>query len=154
MKTLCKLAVMLLATRVELSIATGDAFRTLDYPTAEFTYPTAANDHIILGIYYEAQGGEHEHAFSATHNGTFSSFDAPGADPSVGGTYPVGVDEAGAIAGYYTNCMQASHGFLMAANGSFVSFDVPGELGAPYGVTVVGISAERHDRRMVLRSGF
>jgi hypothetical protein len=65
-------------------------------------------------------------------NGTFISFDAPGA---VNGTFPVAMNSAGAITGQYIDGNSAYHGFLRNQNGTLVSFDVPGASMAPFNGT-------------------
>ena len=57
------------------------------------------------------------------------SFDAPGADLTVGdnnGTYPSGINNFGVIAGTYTDANNVNHGFLRFPDGKFVAIDVPG----------------------------
>ena len=60
---------------------------------------------------------------SAWANGSFVTFDVPGA---VNGTSPSSINNSGAVTGGYgDNIGSGSHGFIRAANGSFVTFDVP-----------------------------
>jgi len=54
--------------------------------------------------------------------GTFISFDVSGA---VNGTYPSGVNPAGAITGIYNDANFIGHGFLRGGNGAMTTFDVP-----------------------------
>lgn len=55
------------------------------------------------------------HGFLRTPNGKFSSFDAPGADLTPGdynGTFPVSLNDAGVIMGYYVDSNYVQHGFV------------------------------------------
>jgi hypothetical protein len=57
------------------------------------------------------------------------SFDAPGADLTPGdgnGTFPVGINNFGVIAGTYSDANDVNHGFLRFPDGKFVAIDVPG----------------------------
>ena len=54
---------------------------------------------------------------------SFATFDAPGA---VRATIPLGINQTGAITGYYLDARGASHGFLRIADGAFTTFDAPG----------------------------
>jgi len=61
---------------------------------------------------------------AATPNAAkFISFDVPAA---ANGTYPLGINNAGAVTGYYTDANYMNHGFLRTAGGNFTTFDVPG----------------------------
>jgi len=60
---------------------------------------------------------------SSKAEGTFISFDAPGA---VNGTYPSGINPAGVITGTLVDVNFVGHGFLRAKDGSITTFDVPG----------------------------
>jgi hypothetical protein len=78
------------------------------------TQPTDLNDFgAIIGSYLDATGVWH--GFLRSPNGTFTKFDAPGADLSAGdqnGTFPSQINLFGVIAGDYTDANSVAHGFL------------------------------------------
>jgi hypothetical protein len=79
----------------------------------------------IEGIYVDAQGVLH--GFVRSSQGTFSTFDAPGAGTGAGqGTLPESNNTLGAIAGNYIDASNVNHGFVLDQQGSFTVFDVPG----------------------------
>ena len=61
--------------------------------------------------------------------GTFISFDAPGA---VTGTFPSSINPSGAITGYYSDENFVGHGFVRNHNGTFIAFDVPNDVSGTY----------------------
>jgi hypothetical protein len=61
--------------------------------------------------------------------GTFISFDAPGA---VTGTFPSSINPSGAITGYYSDENFVGHGFVRNHNGTFITFDVPNDVFGTY----------------------
>ncbi len=75
---------------------------------------------------YVIDSGYGAHGFLRNANGTFTVFDAPGADPVIGGTYPVGINDRGVIAGYAIDANAVIHGFLRDPGGVFTLFDAPG----------------------------
>jgi hypothetical protein len=70
------------------------------------------------------------HGFVLTPDGTFTSFDAPGAGTGPGqGTEACSVDclnPAGATAGEYADANFTIHGFVRALNGTITTFDAAG----------------------------
>ncbi|SRR5713226_5265785 len=77
----------------------------------------------ITGPYFTSFGN---HGFLRAPDGTFTTFDAPGA---VFGTRPSSINPAGAITGSYTDASFGGHGFLRAPDGAFTTFDPPGSAG-------------------------
>jgi hypothetical protein len=68
---------------------------------------------VITGYYLDADNVFH--GYVRTPEGKFTSFEAPGADTNAGdfnGTFPVSINDAGAISGYYIDAYGVSHGFL------------------------------------------
>jgi hypothetical protein len=99
----------------------GDKFITFDAPGAGAaagsgfgTFPTSiSNGGIITGHYVDAHNVNH--GFQRTPGGEFTTFEAPGAGfvaGSGGGTFPNSINDAGAIAGHYTDANHVNHGFL------------------------------------------
>ena len=87
--------------------------------------------------------------------GTFTTFDAPGAGtgPSQG-TYPFGINAAGAISGWYVDASDVNHGFVRDRHGAIVEFDVPGAGTGPFqGPNVYSICSEWGGGRILLRLG-
>ena len=67
---------------------------------------------MITGYYADANGVGH--GFLRTHDGSFTTFDAPGA----AGTFPSNVASTGAITGNYLDANGTSHGFLRIPHGA------------------------------------
>ena len=66
------------------------------------------------------------HGFLRAPDGTFTTFDAPGAGTLIfEGTIASRINPAGAIAGYYSDATFVAHGFLRAKDGTFTTFDAP-----------------------------
>ena len=67
----------------------------------------------ITGFYLDANNVYH--GFLRSPEGTFATFEAPGADTKPGdfnGTFPVSINDWGAITGYYVDKNNVFHGFL------------------------------------------
>ncbi|HEY2527248.1 MAG TPA: hypothetical protein VGJ20_04740, partial [Xanthobacteraceae bacterium] len=92
------------------------------------TFPDCANDAgIITGHFTDAN--RVNHGFLRSPEGEFTTFDVPGAGTIAGsgsGTFPVSINDAGAIAGRYTDAHNVNHGFLRSPGGKFTTFDAPG----------------------------
>jgi hypothetical protein len=75
----------------------------------------------------EATGGYNDangflHGFVRDNHGAITTFDPPDA---VNGTFPLSINAAGEVTGYYVDAKFA-HGFLRDANGHLTVFDAPG----------------------------
>jgi hypothetical protein len=92
----------------------------------------------IEGVYVDVHGVLH--GFVRSSQGTFSTFDAPGAGTGAGqGTLPESNNTQGATAGNYIDANNVNHGFLFNQQGSFSVFDVPGTgTGAGQGTIPLG----------------
>jgi hypothetical protein len=92
----------------------------------------------IEGVYVDATGVLH--GFVRSNQGTFSTFNAPGAGTGAGqGTLPESNNTPGAITGNYIDASNVNHGFLLDQQGSFSVFDVPGTgTGAGQGTIPLG----------------
>ncbi len=67
------------------------------------------------------------HGFLRERDGTFTTFDVPGAGTgNFQGTFAYNINPAGAIAGQYQDPSNVWHGFLRAPNGTITTFDAPG----------------------------
>ena len=79
------------------------------------TQPASLNDFgAITGSYLDATGVWH--GFLLSPNGTYTKFDAPGADMTAGdlnGTFPAQINLLGVIAGSYVDVNFVGHGFLL-----------------------------------------
>jgi hypothetical protein len=74
-----------------------------------------------------------------TWDGAITEFDAPN---DVNGTYPVGIDDAGVVAGTYYDANLVIHSFLRARNGTITTFDDPSAgTGVIQGTWAEGIDA-------------
>ncbi len=79
----------------------------------------------ITGFYGDASAAFH--GFVRAPDGSFTTFDAPGAAPGFQrGTVPTSINQSGVIAGYYADGENVPHGFLRAWDGGFTTFDAPG----------------------------
>jgi len=112
------------------SVPPGNRFVQFDAPGAG-TIPYAGTEAVSINnrgaiTGYVVDGGYGSHGFLRKADGTFAVFDAPGADPVVGGTYPQAINENGVIAGVSIDTHAVIHGFLRDPNGSFTLFDAPG----------------------------
>ena len=75
------------------------------------------------------------HGFLRTGDGTFTTFDVPGAAY----TYPTGINSKGEITGWCETTNGPSRGFLRALDGTFTIFDPPGSTGTdPTGINSAG----------------
>ena len=103
---------------------------TFDVPASNGngTTPTAINFiGVIVGDYNDANAVSH--GFLRWPNGTFTTFDSPGAGtvPFDGnGTFPMSINFLGVVAGYYNDSNFVSHGFIRTPDGKITTFDVPG----------------------------
>ncbi len=125
--------------------APDGTFTTFDAPSAvNGTFPGClpfASSSInpvgaIAGCYADASNAGH--GFLRAPDGTFTTFDAPGA---VNGTLPVSINPAGAIAGYYVDASNASHGFLRVPGGTFTTFDAPGAVSGTFAYSINPVGA-------------
>ena len=110
-------------------------FTTFEAPGAgtvagsfEGTQPASINlEGTIAGTYIDANSVYH--GFLRSPNGTFTTFEAPGADTNPGdfnGTYPSNINDSGAITGSYQDVSNVFHGFVRAPDGSITTFEAPG----------------------------
>jgi hypothetical protein len=112
---------------------TNGTFTPIDAPGADST-PGSGNGTFgvgltpsgdVEGVFVDAKGVLH--GFVRSHQGTFSTFDVPGAGTGAGqGTLPESNNTSGTIAGNYLDGNGVDHGFLFDKQGSFTTFDVPG----------------------------
>lgn len=96
------------------------------------TFATCLNDSgMVAGTYSDANGIRH--GFLRLPDGSFSSFDAPGAGTMtllesnfLQGTGGVSMDASGNIVGLYVDSNTSYHGFIRTTTGAITSIDVPG----------------------------
>jgi hypothetical protein len=123
-------------------LAPVGTFTTFDVPGAvNGTSPSSINPAgAITGTYYDVNFVGH--GFLRARNGTFATFDAPGA--ALIGTIPSGINPEGAITGTYYDVNFVGHGFLRTTNGTLTTFDAPGAgtTGSSPGTYAVGINPE------------
>jgi hypothetical protein len=82
------------------------------------TYPSSINNWgAITGSYQDTNNTFH--GFLRYPNGTFTTFEAPGADSGpFNGTTPSSINDLGVITGSYADANGFSHGFLRSPGGS------------------------------------
>lgn len=92
----------------------------------------------IEGVFVDVNGVLH--GFMRSNQGTFSTYDAPGAGTGAGqGTLPESNNTLDTITGQYIDGNFVNHGFLRDQQGSFRVFDVPGAgTGAGQGTIPLG----------------
>ena len=79
----------------------------------------------IAGEYLDASSVLH--GFLRARDGTFITFDVPGAGTGAGqGTFAFNINPEGVIAGAYIDASNVFHGFLRAPGGAITTFDAPG----------------------------
>jgi uncharacterized membrane protein len=102
------------------------AIITFDVPGAQGTFAYAISPQgAITGDYVDSGGVSH--GFVRARDGTFITFDAPGAGTAPGqGTDAFSINPAGTITGYYNDANLLAHGFVRARNGAITAFDAPG----------------------------
>lgn len=115
--------------------APGGPFTRFDAPGAssaagsfDGTFPTSINDAgTITGNYIDSN--DLTRGFLRSPAGEFTVFDVPGAGPVAAsgyGTFPKGINDAGAVTGHYSDVRNVIHGFVRTPNGRFTAFDAPG----------------------------
>jgi hypothetical protein len=95
----------------------------------------------IAGTYVDVN--DVYHGFLRSADGSFTTFQAPGADTTPGsynGTVPSGINDLGVIVGNYYDASGVGHGFLRETDGKFTTFDPPGVGG--YGTAAVAVNLE------------
>lgn len=103
---------------------------TFDVPASDGygTMPAGVNlAGVVTGNYYDSNYVSH--GFVRNADGTFTTFDAPGAGTvpnDSNGTFPLGINLFGTVAGYYNDANLVSHCFIRTSNGDITTFDVPG----------------------------
>jgi hypothetical protein len=83
------------------------------------------------------------HGFLRTTDGSFTTFEARGADTTPGsynGTVPWSVNDLGVVTGNYYDANGFSHGFLREPDGKFTTFDPPGVGGS--GTSPIAVNLE------------
>ena len=81
----------------------------------------------IAGYYIDASNVVHGYLRSPW--GEFTTFDVPGEGPQGIGCYSdcsVGLNDSGAITGYYLDANNVYHGFVRSPKGKITTFDAPG----------------------------
>jgi hypothetical protein len=146
LSALCALGLMLSANAGQPRFITYDAPGAGTGPyqgTGCFFYDCYAlinNLGEITGYYLDANNVYH--GFVRSPNGSFSTFEAPGADQtpqSFNGTLPYSINDAGAVTGYYLDANGNCHGFVRSREGTITTFDVPG---GSLLTQAIGINAE------------
>jgi len=106
------------------------AIITFDVPGVVITGPFQGT----LGLAINPQGtitgsfdSNGNHGYVRARDGTFITFDAPGAGTASGlGTQAYSINPAGTITGFYSDASGAFHGYVRARDGAITTFDPPG----------------------------
>jgi hypothetical protein len=113
----------------------GGEFTTFDAPGVSSvaapgygTFPKRINDAgAITGHFTDVHNVIR--GFVRSPSGKFTTFDAPGASSVAAfgyGTFPKGINAAGAITGHFTDAHGVIHAFLRSPGGEFTTIDAPG----------------------------
>jgi len=116
-------------------------FVTLDAPGATGgTYALGSNAAgAVVGAYFDANGVAH--AFLRDHDGTFTTFDGPGAGTGSGSfTIAWSISPAGVVTGGYTDANYVEHGFLRNPDSTITAFDAPH---LPRGIDPIAVGGNR-----------
>jgi len=106
-----------------ITVFDGPVNPSFDNPV---TFPTAINStNAVVGRYNICDQGQCSTSFLRAPDGTFSTFDPPGATP-YNGPRPVGINASGTIAGTFVADSNLGHGYLRAPDGTFTAIDAPG----------------------------
>ncbi|MGH6890205.1 MAG: hypothetical protein ACREHF_13590 [Rhizomicrobium sp.] len=87
--------------------------------------PTGINDNGFVTGFVDYSGEGRDKGFVRAPGGRVVIFTPPGSIA----TYPLSINDSGAIAGYYEDSDSHMHGFVRAADGTIASFDPPGSAG-------------------------
>jgi predicted membrane protein len=130
---------------VDASGAMHGFLRARDGTIATFDAPGAVNGTqpnginpagAITGVAY-ASGVDH--GFVRDRDGTITTFDVPGSAPLFG-AFPVAINPAEAITGFYGDGEGFFHGFLRERGGTFTTVDPPGSgYTGPAGINPAGV---------------
>ena len=112
-------ALVALAVPLQLSAQTYTSFDPPNSISTQTSGITQAGE--ITGFYFDTSFVFH--GFLRARNGSFTSFDAPGAGGgSFLGTFPNSINQPGEIAGSWDD-PNFTHGFLRTAKGAIITFD-------------------------------
>jgi hypothetical protein len=81
------------------------------------------------------------HSFVRAADGTYTTFDPPGAGAN--GSLADGINDNGAIVGLYVDSSVVAHGYLREPDGGFTSFDAPGAAQLPESSGNLGTAPRR-----------
>jgi hypothetical protein len=124
------LSILVLSAPLPASSPEG-SFITFDVPGASYAFPLSMNEEGSITGYYYGAGGYH--GFARDRYGNVTTFDAPGAVPSIG-TFPASINEEGVIVGtFYTQGVNGSfyspsHGFVRDKQGTITTLEGPSGL--------------------------
>jgi hypothetical protein len=127
--------------------AAGGSITTFDAPGADTTagnfngtFSSSINPAgAVAGDYLDVNSVAH--GFLRAPNGSFTTFDAPGAGTIAfagQGTVPSNLNPASAITGNTVDSNGVAHGFLRATDGVITTFDAPGAGTTPFSFPVQG----------------
>jgi uncharacterized membrane protein len=135
--------VLVLSTPLLRAQAPAGTILSFDEPDAgaafgEGTVPVAINSNGVIVGYYVDAVQKRQHGFLRATDGTFTSFDAPGALATV----PTAISSNGMVVGIYSDPSSTSNlpfGFLRYANGQFLTLSAPGTIYTlPFAVNDLG----------------
>jgi len=102
-------------------IAMAQEFEIVSPPNAWSTTPLGIRNGKVYGSYLDRTDGT-PHGFTYSRSEGYVTFEVPDAD-SASGTVAAGVDDAGRIAGYFTQSPQKNLGYVRQSNGQVRVFD-------------------------------
>jgi hypothetical protein len=114
------------------------------FPIQQGTFPNSINRAGAISGYFVNAVDPNipiAHGFIRAADGTFTTFDFPGAGSLEAGegTFPMGIDDAGDVAGYWV-AVEVPSGFLRTADGTLTNIAAPG--GGSISVTFMSPTGE------------
>jgi hypothetical protein len=130
-------------------------FKPATFVSPNVGLPADQNQHVFEE--YERMIQNRNHGVVRSHTGSLTIFDAPGPDTiSNHGPWPLSINPAGVIAGYYGDANGVWHGFIRAPSGAFTTFDAPGAVQGtqPFGINPAGVIAGTYYDASFVGHGF
>jgi hypothetical protein len=105
-------------------LRTADRTAVFACPDSVETHGLYINDADTVAGYCFSDAGSHlgYHGYIRTADGTITTFDPPDSQPQ---TYLTGINNLGAVTGYYDDDAGLTHGYVRSPSGQIEEFDVP-----------------------------
>jgi uncharacterized membrane protein len=105
----------------------------------------------VVGEYGDVDPPGHFHGFVRDPNGTITTFDPPGS----ASTFAFGINDEGAITGYYRGPSGVIHGYVRDPEGNFTTFDPPGSIAThAFSINAGGAITGSYNEANLVNHGF